>query len=517
MKTLLQKIFVLLIAVICTAEVMAQVPQGFNFQAVARSADGEVLKDTPLGVKISILKGTEEGTSVYSETQTPTTNAAGMLQLVIGEGTSEDDFSAIDWPSDNYFVKLEIDPAGGTDYEPLGTTRLLSVPYALLAHNVVNGTSAGEDVITEYNLNSSEGDTSFIVNATGETGFAAIVGNANTNGTNRGVYGDAISDAANPNTMYGVTGSASGTGTGNQLAVFGSAVNEDGTGGRRYGLYGQASSKGRENIGSFGIGIGPGDGEIVPIGEEVDGNIGGFNVGSIGFAQGNLNGNIGVRGRVYGTAGARMNQGVQGFAESAAEGLNVGVEGWALNSQFANFAFQGFANSNSSVNKGLVLHVSNGSDENVGIEVSSSDIAANLHGSVNIYDDLYVDGNITHTGSITQTSDRSLKEEIETLEDAMATIMHLNPTTYKFKGNGKYNGLNLSTGQHYGLIAQEVEEVLPSLVKTNTHTYNENGVTKSMDYKSMNYTELIPFLIKAIQEQQQEIDGLKAELEKLKK
>src|SRR5690554_3691081 len=115
MKTFLLKTLVVLCAVLCTAELMAQVPQGFNFQAVARDANGELLANTSLGVKISILKGSEEGASVYSETQTPTTNATGMIQLVIGEGTSEEDFSAIDWSSNNYFVKLEIDPAGGTE------------------------------------------------------------------------------------------------------------------------------------------------------------------------------------------------------------------------------------------------------------------------------------------------------------------------------------------------------------------------------------------------------------------
>jgi hypothetical protein len=107
--------------------------------------------------------------------------------------------------------------------------------------------------------------------------------------------------------------------------------------------------------------------------------------------------------------------------------------------------------------------------------------------------------------------------------------MSLNPTSYNFKGDGRYNGLNLSTGKHYGLIAQEVERVLPDLVRNNLHTYevaeevSEGGpttelqtTTQEMEYKSLNYTELIPFLIKAVQEQQHEIEKLKKELEKAK-
>jgi flagellar biosynthesis chaperone FliJ len=107
--------------------------------------------------------------------------------------------------------------------------------------------------------------------------------------------------------------------------------------------------------------------------------------------------------------------------------------------------------------------------------------------------------------------------------------MKLRPTSYNFRGDGEYKGLKLSRGLHYGLIAQEVEEVLPSLVKDNKHTYLESAEgagpnnpeekteVKSMDYKSMNYTELIPVLIKAVQEQQVEIEKLRKQIESLKK
>ncbi len=125
------------------ADIMAQVPQGFNFQAVARDGNGEIIANTALAVRITVLQGTEAGTAVYTEVQSPTTSVAGSFQIVIGEGTSEDDFGAIDWSADNYFVKLEMDTNGGTEYEELGTTRLLSVPYALVAQNVVNGSGTG--------------------------------------------------------------------------------------------------------------------------------------------------------------------------------------------------------------------------------------------------------------------------------------------------------------------------------------------------------------------------------------
>lgn len=145
MRNFATKMICLAAFLLFAADVMAQVPQGFNFQAVARDASGEIIADTELGVRVTVLQGAEDGTAVYTETQAPTTSAVGSFQIVIGEGTSEDDFAAIDWSADNYYVKLEVDPAGGEEYEELGTTRLLSVPYALLAQNVVNGSGSGNE------------------------------------------------------------------------------------------------------------------------------------------------------------------------------------------------------------------------------------------------------------------------------------------------------------------------------------------------------------------------------------
>lgn len=184
MNNITTKIIFTFLAVLFTAEVMAQVPQGFNFQAVARDADGELIANSQLGVRVSVLQGSETGTSVYTETQTPETNGAGLFDLVIGEGESEDSFSGIDWSSANYYVKLEIDPAGGTEYEELGTTRLLSVPYALMAQNVINGSGtstgtnlplilAGSNGNISITLTGYEGDDNYgflgLGNADGDT------------------------------------------------------------------------------------------------------------------------------------------------------------------------------------------------------------------------------------------------------------------------------------------------------------------------------------------------------------
>src|SRR5690554_5053032 len=190
MKTIIKKLVLLLVVAFFVATGYAQVPEGFNFQAVARDANGNILTNQSLGVKVNILKGSDTGDVVYSETHSTSTNVTGLIQLVIGEGHASEgqSFSAINFGNDNYFINLAIDPAGGTDYADLGTTRLLSVPYALVAKNVVNGGGGPGEAITNYNLNTSAGDTSFNISATGTKSIlGALQIRSETDGENRGV------------------------------------------------------------------------------------------------------------------------------------------------------------------------------------------------------------------------------------------------------------------------------------------------------------------------------------------
>jgi hypothetical protein len=118
--------------------VYAQTPQSFRYQAVARDNSGNILSNQPVSFRISMLSGSISGSVSYSETHTGlTTNAFGLVELEIGKGTPvTGTFSAINWGSNSYFVKVEMDPTGGTSYQALSTSQLLSVPYALHAKTV---------------------------------------------------------------------------------------------------------------------------------------------------------------------------------------------------------------------------------------------------------------------------------------------------------------------------------------------------------------------------------------------
>jgi hypothetical protein len=137
----MKKLNLILIAVVITASVFAQAPQKMSYQAVIRNSSNELISSAAIAMRISILQGSSNGMPVYEETQTATSNVNGLISLEIGAGTVvSGDFSTIDWASGPYFIKTETDPTGGVDYTIVGTSELLSVPYALFAGN---GSGAG--------------------------------------------------------------------------------------------------------------------------------------------------------------------------------------------------------------------------------------------------------------------------------------------------------------------------------------------------------------------------------------
>src|SRR5690554_5860685 len=135
----MRKIFAFLAILLLTVTVFAQSPEKMSYQAIIRDASNKLLTSQTVGMQISVLQGSSTGTVVYTETQTPLTNANGMVSIEIGGGAG---FNTIDWANGPYFIKTETDPTGGTNYIITGTSQLLSVPYALRAK------TAGEVTLT---------------------------------------------------------------------------------------------------------------------------------------------------------------------------------------------------------------------------------------------------------------------------------------------------------------------------------------------------------------------------------
>jgi hypothetical protein len=113
---------------------LSQVPESFKYQAVVRNVSGILIANQNVTIKSSILSSDVNGTVVYAETQNVTTTDFGLIHLNIGQGTVvQGSFSAIPWGDTTYFLKTEFDLNGSGNFQFIGVTQLLSVPYALYA------------------------------------------------------------------------------------------------------------------------------------------------------------------------------------------------------------------------------------------------------------------------------------------------------------------------------------------------------------------------------------------------
>ncbi len=135
MKT---KLFFSILLLAFFTVVYSQAPNSFNYQAVARDLSGNVMKNQPVKIKISILKTSVTGDAVYSEIHSVTTNGLGLINLEIGTGDSKTGtIAGIDWGTDKYFLQIEMDKDGGNNFSLIGKSQLLSVPYSLFSGNGV--------------------------------------------------------------------------------------------------------------------------------------------------------------------------------------------------------------------------------------------------------------------------------------------------------------------------------------------------------------------------------------------
>jgi len=164
----MKNIFTFIITGLIASVAFAQSPEKISYQAVIRDVGNGLVVSSTIGMQISILQGSSSGTSVYVETQTPTSNSNGLVNVEIGGGSVvSGNFSSIDWAYGPYFIKTETDPNGGTTYTVTGVSQLLSVPYALhskYAEHLVQDTTTDyihTDTIDNFIVKISNGDHPF--------------------------------------------------------------------------------------------------------------------------------------------------------------------------------------------------------------------------------------------------------------------------------------------------------------------------------------------------------------------
>ena len=219
----MKKITALFAAFLLSAGLMAQAPQKMSYQAIVRDGSNNLVVNTQVGIQISILQGSGSGTAVYVETHLPSTNVNGLVTLEIGTGSIiTGTFGAINWATGPYFLKTETDPDGSTGgivYSIVGSSELLSVPYALYsassgasggtnccnnqwhllgnANTVDNTNFLGTTDNVPFNIRVNNLASGRIDHLMNNTFLGFLAANANTTGYNNSIYG---SKALNSNT-----------------------------------------------------------------------------------------------------------------------------------------------------------------------------------------------------------------------------------------------------------------------------------------------------------------------------
>jgi uncharacterized protein (TIGR02145 family) len=187
----------------------AQAPQKFSYQAIIRDGANQVINNQSVGIRLSILQGSEIGTAVYAETHTGSTNANGLVSLQVGGGSVvSGSMSSIDWAAGPYFIKTETDPEGGTNYSISGASQLLSVPYALHSANGTPGPAGPQGPAGPSGATGPQGPQG----QTGPAGPAGATGATGSQGPQgpSGPQGPAgiFQNGTNPGDMYYWNGTA---------------------------------------------------------------------------------------------------------------------------------------------------------------------------------------------------------------------------------------------------------------------------------------------------------------------
>jgi len=215
----MRKIITLLASAIITLCAFTQVPQQMNYQAVVRNASGVPLAaGSTVSIRFQIHDVTPSGTVVFTETTSAVTNQFGLITYSIGSLAS---LSAVNWGSGAKYLQVEIDPAGGSNFSDMGTSQLLSVPYALYAANST-GTQGATGATGSNGAAGVTGPTGALGNtgAQGPTGANGIQGPTGATGAD-GLQG--VTGATGNDGQQGVTGASGNDGqqgaTGNDGVV----------------------------------------------------------------------------------------------------------------------------------------------------------------------------------------------------------------------------------------------------------------------------------------------------------
>ena len=151
----MKKFYIFLcLGIAALTQLQAQAPQGFNYQATVRNNAGDLVVSTNVYFKFNVIQDSQTADPIFTETHEILTDDLGQVNLIIGQGTANTGvFSELNWSLGSYYLGIQLSIDGPNGYVAMGTTQLLSVPYALYAANSGNTTTIPnlESVLAENN------------------------------------------------------------------------------------------------------------------------------------------------------------------------------------------------------------------------------------------------------------------------------------------------------------------------------------------------------------------------------
>jgi hypothetical protein len=499
MKNILALVVTLLITTLNFAQ------QGINYKALIKDDLGNVVANQEVTLRFSILDALSGGTilsqNLYNDVMT---DANGIVIVNIGSGglqsLSYGLFNEIDWGSHAHFLRVEIDINGGANFTDIGTTEFMAVPYAKHASvadnisfktiNNVTSNSAGDTAIDNFVFGSTQLNNDFSTDYGARMFFDRI----------RGAFraGSTPLDTADPNNGVGTEWDSDNLGS----SSFASGSNTKAAGYISTAMGSRTVASGNYSFATGNSAIASGNNSTA--------------MGSYTEASGESSTTMGSGGEASAYFSTAM--GVDNYARSYGEtaighfskdytpiGTDyiVGTDRLFVIGNGTSVSTTGRSNALTVLQNGYIsiggyepsslLEIAhkNGSPLSESLSILNTDTnnAWQFHTTnyLNLYQNGLFKGSWNATsGAYVQASDRRVKKDITPLENnTLHKVMQLNPVSYLMKEQ-------TDTKRNLGLISQEVQEIFPSI----THYVEES------DLLALSYTELIPILIKALQEQQ---------------
>ncbi len=520
--------FLISISLLISINLSAQVPQKMSYQAVIRNFNNVLVPSAPIGIKISILKETSPSVYLisYVETQTATTNAHGLVSLQIGTGSVvTGTFTNINWATGPYLIKTETDLTGGNSYSVVGITELTSVPYSLYSANGPIGPTGLTGPAGATGPAGPVGPTG-LTGAAGPTGLTGAAGPTGLTGP-IGLTGPAGSTGpAGPTGLTGSSGSAGpmgpqgiqGTsGSVNAWALLGSTGTIDGTNfigstdNVPFSIRVNNQKAGRIDPSLFNNFFGYQSGNSNSTGSRNSAS--GYRAlysntsGSVNTANGNSSlyfNTTGSENTANGNAALYFNTSGNynsAFGDYALYSNNTGILNTASGTSALRLNTTGSNNTANGYNSGSALTTGN---NNTMIGNNAQPTSGGVSNQIRIGNANITSAHIQVAWTI--SSDFRWKSDIKNTNLGLDFINKLRPVSY-------YRDNDESKKTEYGFIAQEIEEAL-----TNSGAFNNGIITKNdKGMYGVRYNDFISIMVKAIQEQHQQIENLKNEIETLKK